>query len=98
MPSFFVAQFSVTNADALAAYSQKAAGIMKRFGGKLVFKGSAEDRLFGSSGHSNIAVFAFPTPSLLSDFYACQDYRDLEDLRSRGADMVLSACVAPAAE
>lgn len=97
MPSFFVAQFSVKDADALSAYSQKAAIVMKRFAGKLVFKGSAESRLFGATGHPNIAVFEFPTGSQLDDFYASQEYRDLEELRSQGADMVLSACHVPQA-
>ena len=95
MPSFLVAQFSVKTADSLASYSQKAAGVMARYGGRLMFKGSAQSRLFGDAGLPNIAVFEFPTQSHLEDFYTCQDYQDLEAIRTECADMVLSACPAP---
>lgn len=97
MPSYLVAQFSIKDASALAAYSQKAAAVMRSFDGKLVFKGSAEGHLFGEPKHPNIAVFEFPTASLLEEFYACEDYRDLEKIRTKGANMVLSAGHAPEA-
>jgi len=91
MPAYFAARLSVKDPDALAEYSRKAAPIISKFNGKLLFKGGAADNLVGQLEAPNIAVFEFAEKAQIEAFFASDEYKALTALREKGADMVLSA-------
>ncbi len=90
MTAYLVARLKVKSPEAMAEYSQNAAVIIKRFGGKPILKGGEEANLIGALELPNIAVFAFPDREAVMGFYNSEDYRALLPLREAGADMVLS--------
>ena len=91
MSAYFVARFAIKDPTLLAAYSSKAAPIIKSFGGELLFKGGADQILTGESSFPGIAVFRFPDHNKLDAFYTSDAYQALKSAREAGAEMVLSA-------
>ena len=91
MSAYLVARFAIIDADALAAYSKKAGPIIASFGGELLFKGGADMILTGKDPLPGIAVFKFPNPEKLDEFYKSDAYQALKPAREAGAEMVLSA-------
>ncbi len=91
MSAYFVARFAVKDATLLAAYSGKAAPIIKSFGGELLFKGGTDQILAGKNPFPGIAVSRFPDQSKLDAFYTSDAYQALKSAREAGAEMVLSA-------
>ncbi len=91
MSAYLVARFTIKDAEALAAYSQKAGPIIASFGGELLFNGGEDKILTGEDPLPGIAVFRFPDPEKLDAFYASDAYQALKPAREAGAEMVLSA-------
>lgn len=91
MAAYLAARLRVKNPDALASYSKRAATIVGKFGGKLLFKGGADDILIGAIDLPNLAVFEFPDQDAITAFYNSDAYQALAAIREEGADMVLSS-------
>ena len=90
MTAYFVARLKVKDADALAEYSKQAGPILASFGGKLLFKGGADNIFLGETDYKNIAVFEFANRKAVNDFYQSDAYQALVPIRSQGADMLFS--------
>jgi len=91
MTAYLAARLSVKDPEALAEYSKSAAPIIAEFNGKLLFKGGPDDILVGESAQPNIALFAFPDKAAIHAFFNSPGYQALTAIRTKGADMVLSA-------
>lgn len=94
MTAYFVAQFTVKNADTLASYSKKAGPVIASHGGEVIFKSASGEALDGVNPHKGIAVFAFPSEQAMKECHASRDYQSLVNERRQGADMVISGYVA----
>ncbi len=90
MSAYFTARLKVKDSDALSEYSKAAAPIIAKFGGKLLFKGGADDVLIGDMPLLNIAVFEFPDEAAVQTFFHSPEYQSLTSMREKGAEMVLS--------
>lgn len=91
MPAYLAARMNVKNPERLTEYSKSAAPIIAQHGGRLLFKGGADDNLVGEMSMPNLAVFEFPDKASIDTFFNSDEYQALTALRNQGADMVLSA-------
>lgn len=90
MSAYLAARLRVKEKDKLVEYSKKAAPMIEKFGGKLLFKGGVDDIIVGELKHMNLAVFEFPNKEEIMRFYSSAEYIKIIPIRDEGADMVLS--------
>lgn len=91
MAAYFVARINVKNPTSLTEYSKRAAPILSKFGGQLLFKGGPDNIFLGDTVLRNLAVFEFPNKDAIEAFYTSAEYQKLISIREEGADMVFSA-------
>ncbi len=91
MTAYFAARLNVKDPEAMAEYSKNAAPIIAEHGGKLLFKGGADDILAGTMTQPNLVLFAFPDKAAIHAFLNSQRDQALTAMREKGADMILSA-------
>lgn len=94
MPSYIVVDLNVLDAAKLAQYSQLAAPTVAKFGGKFIAKG-APTSLHGKQLFTNKAVIEFGSEQQAQDWYNCEEYQALIELRNQAMDSQFQLVAAP---
>ena len=75
MPAYVVAEVTVTNPEAYAAYRPLAAASIVKYGGRFVVRGGAAQTLEGGWIPDRIVVIEFPSMAAIDTWYNSPDYQ-----------------------
>ena len=97
MKAFLVANVTVKDGEKFQRYAKAAGESMQRFGGQVLTKGKAVEKLAGtgSNEHQNVALICFPDLEKLEAWFYSEPYQTIIPLREEAADMIITSYVVP---
>lgn len=81
MPSYLIANITVRDRDAFAAYQAKVKPVIALFGGRTIISSEKVQRLEGEAA-DRVVIVEFPQPDGADIFYRSADYLPLIDMRN----------------
>jgi uncharacterized protein (DUF1330 family) len=79
--AFLMVEFSVTDADRLAAYRKQVPALVAQHGGRYVVQTDKAETVEGGWRPERLTVVGFPDMAALREFYFSDTYKPLHDLR-----------------
>lgn len=82
MAAYLIANITVTDPVAFAAYGAEVPAVIARHGGRYLVRGGKVEAKEGEPGLARVVVVEFPTMQAAQDFYHSPDYAPLIAMRS----------------
>jgi len=95
MTAFFIATTTVKDQAAYQAYVQSVGPTLAPFGGKALLRGKTDCALAGEPTHDSVGVIEFPDLAAIKAWHASEAYQALIALRSKAAEMTITAYAVP---
>ena len=95
MAAFFVVTTTVKDQDAYQNYVQSVGPTLSPFGGKAILRGKAECALAGELAHQSVGIIEFSDLAAIKAWHASDAYQALIPLRTKAADMTITAYSVP---
>jgi uncharacterized protein (DUF1330 family) len=96
MAAFFIVTTTVKNQDAYDKYIQNVGPTLAPFEGKALLRGKADSALAGELDHQTVGIIEFPDLAAIKAWHASEAYQALIPLRSKAAEMTITAYAVPA--
>ena len=85
MPAYMIARVNVTDWDKYNEYIKVTPGIIAKFGGRFIVRGSETVTLEGPEEKWRIVVVEFPDLEKAKEFYYSPEYTDAKKIREGAA-------------
>lgn len=82
MPAYLIARVVVDNTEIYNKYTEKSPGIVEKYGGKFLSRGSDVDVLEGSESNDRIVIIEFPNKESAHRFYQSKEYQTARLIRA----------------
>lgn len=81
MAAYLIADIDVFNQELYREYTQKASGIVHRFGGCYLVRGAAAESLSGNWMPERLLIIKFDSMERLKECFSCDEYKAIAHLR-----------------
>lgn len=85
MTAYVIADVTVTNPEAYAAYRPLAAASITQYGGKFIARGGPVEPLEGGWAPSRVVIIEFPSMAVARSWYASPEYQAALKIRLANA-------------
>ena len=99
MAVYVIGQARVNDPEGFKKYSAKVAGLVEKFGGKLIAAGGADDKTVIEGSQFNdgkVVVFKYPSLEAYQDYVNSEEYQEGKSFRVNSG--TLDVCVVPSIE
>lgn len=86
MPAYLIADVSVRDQDAYAAYAAQVPATLEPYGGRFLVRGGASEVIEGDRRPGRLVVIEFPDGDALRGWYASGAYQAIAGVRWRAAE------------
>lgn len=75
MPVYLIARSSIYDRSAYKRYTDEVPGLVKKYGGHFLARGSTYEVLEGPKSFERLVIIEFPSANHARAFYACPEYQ-----------------------
>lgn len=86
MPAYLIADVTVRDADAYAAYAAQVPATLEPYGGRFLVRGGASEVIEGERRPGRLVVIEFPDGDALRRWYASGAYQGIVGVRWEAAE------------